>query len=191
MIAENGLYQTINMIDSSWRSKGYRTSYTDSYKLPVLKVSGFSDGAQIIYTFLQSNRMVFVKVVVPEYSVSYEGSAYFNEPKQLYQQRPVAPQNVPGAPAIYSIKQFAGFELATDRRSQSGYMLINEVANGTAAYYAGMRRGDILLKIDAYETKNYDVSWMNSYVADRYRSKALLKVRFLHSGKEKTVSIQL
>jgi len=186
MIAENGLYQAINIIDTSWRNKGYGTSYSDNYKMPVLKVSGFSDESQIIYTFLQSNKMVFVKVLVPAYSVSYEGSAYFNEPRQVYQQGYAVPQ-----PAISSVLQLAGFELATNRRSASGYMLVNKVANGTAVFYAGMRRGDVLLKIDVYDTKNFEVGWINSYITDKYRSRALLKVRFLHGGKVRTADIKI
>ncbi len=196
LVTANGLYEAINILTRSWESRGNRTFFDDSYKLPVLKVSGFNDGTQVVYTFLPENRIVYVKVSVPEYSISFEGSAYYNEPRQIprqsYQQSAVAPQNVAGENRyVQSIKQIIGFDLVNNKRSASGHMLIQEVANGTAAYYAGIRNGDSLVKIDAYDTKNFDVSRIKAYIEDRHRAQAMLKIMFSHNGKIKTANIQM
>ena len=103
-----------------------------------------------------------------------EASGYYTEPKP-----------------VSSIRQFIGFELSEDKRDGSGHLIIQDVAKGTAASFAGITQGDSLIKIDTYDTKNFDLDRINAYVANRAGTKTLVKVTFKHKSAVRTVDIQL
>jgi C-terminal processing protease CtpA/Prc len=89
------------------------------------------------------------------------------------------------------ILQYAGFELERTMRSPSGHMIIREVGKGTAAYYAGIRPGDVLLKVDVYETRNFDPVWFIDYISNRHQSRSLITLSISRNGAEKRFEIQL
>ena len=196
LVAERGIAEAINTLRKSWEDEGRRTYFEDKAGMAVIKITGFNDGAQITYSFYPENRKVFVKISVPKYSVSEEASEYYTDSprntEQSYGHQSTSTEYMPNNSApILSLMQYAGFELANDKRSASGHMLIEDVAKGTAAYYAGLRRGDRLVKVDGYDASNYDPGWIKSYIADKYQSRALIKITFLQSGIEKKADIQL
>ena len=196
LVAERGIGEAINILTNLWKSEGRRTSFEDRSGIAVIKIDGFNDGSQITYSFYPENRKVFVKISVPEYSVSEEASEYYADPLRntvpSYAQQPTLPQKMPNNPSpILSLTQYTGFEIVDGKRSASGHMLIGDVAKGTAAFYAGLRQGDRLVRVDVYDTFNHDFGWIKAYIAGKSQSRALLKITFLQNGVEKTADIQL
>ena len=196
LAVERGIGEAISIIRNLWESEGRRTSFEDRSGIAVIKISGFNDGSQIQYSFYPENRKVFVRISVPEYSVSEEASEYYADPlrntEPSYVQQPTPLQYMPNNPGpILSLTQFAGFDITDGKRSSSGHMLIESVAKGTAAFYAGLRQGDRLVKVDVYDTLNYDFGWIKAYLNDKHKSRALLKITFVQGGVEKTAEIQL
>ena len=202
MASEFGAEQAAALIAKTWDGEGKRTNIDKRSGLQVLKVTGFYDGSQISYTFLPENRKVYVRISVPEYSLSAEESAYYSgpagqaipAPSEGVRQVPVAPSYTPAAMIVSDqggILQYAGFELERTMRSPSGHMIIREVGKGTAAYYAGIRPGDVLLKVDVYETRNFDPVWFIDYISNRHQSRSLITLSISRNGAEKRFEIQL
>ena len=202
MASEFGAEQAAALIAKTWDGEGKRTNIDKRSGLQVLKVTGFYDGSQISYTFLPENRKVYVRISVPEYSLSAEESAYYSgpagqaipAPSEGVRQVPVVPSYTPAAMIVSDqggTLQHAGFELERTMRSPSGHMIIREVGKGTAAYYAGIRPGDVLLKVDVYETRNFDPAWFSDYISNRHQSRSLITLSISRNGTEKRFEIQL
>ncbi|MDY9922045.1 MAG: PDZ domain-containing protein [Synergistota bacterium] len=202
MASEFGAEQTAALLAKTWDGEGKRTDIDSRSGLQVLKVDGFYDGSQISYTFLPENRKVYVRISVPEYSLSAEESDYYSgpsghsapAPSEGVRQVPVVPNYAPAAMTVSdqgSTLQYAGFELERTMRSPSGHMIIREVGKGTAAYYAGIRPGDVLLKVDVYETRNFDSVWLSDYISNRHQSRSLITLLISRNGAEKKFEIQL
>ena len=202
MASEFGAEQAAELLAKNWGGEGKRTNIDVRSGLLVLKVDGFYDGSQISYTFLPENRKVYARISVPEYSLAVEESDYYSgaagkavpAPSEVVRQVPVVPSYTPAAMTVSDkggTLQHAGFELDRSARSPSGHMIIREVGKGTAAYYAGIRPGDVLLKVDVYETRNFDHAWFSDYISNRHQSRSLITLSISRNGTEKRFEIQL
>lgn len=202
MASELGAEQAAVLLARSWEADGKRTNIDGRSGLYVLKVTGFYDGSQMSYTFLPENRKVFVRISVPDYSLSVEEGDYYSgssdksaqAPSEGVRLVPTVPNYTPAAVTVSDqggTLQSAGFEIERSVRSNSGHMIIREVGKGTAAYYAGIRQGDVLLKVDVYETRNFDSAWFSEYIYDRRQSKSLVTLSISRNGAEKKFEIQL
>lgn len=202
MASEFGAEQAAALLAKTWDGEGKRTDIDSRSGLQVLKVDGFYDGSQISYTFLPENRKVYVRISVPEYSLSAEESDYYSAPAGHsapapsggVRQVPVVPNETASAMTVSDqgdTLQYAGFELERTMRASSGHMIIREVGKGTAAYYAGIRQGDVLLKVDVYETRNFDPLWLSGYISNRHQSRSLITLLISRNGAEKKIEIQL
>lgn len=202
MASEFGAEQAAVLLARDWESEGKRTNIDGRSGLYVVKVTGFYDGSQITYTYLPENRKVFVRISVPDYSLSVEESDYYSgsagkaaqTPSEGVRQVPVVPNYTPAVVTVSAqggTLQSAGFEIERSARSNSGHMIISEVGKGTAAYYAGIRQGDILLKVDVYETRDFDSAWFSDYIYNRRQSKSLITLSISRNGAEKKFEIQL
>ena len=203
MASELGPDRAAAALAREWEGEGKRTQLDGRSGLQILKVSGFYDGSQMTYTFLPENRKVFVRISVPELSLSAEESEYYSgvsnqhpaaAPSAGVRQVPALPGYSPSAVPVSdraATLQYAGFEIERSSRSQSGHLIIREVRNGTAAYYAGIRRGDVLLSADRYDSRNFDAVWFNDYISERYSSRAMIKLTISRNGVEKNIDIQL
>lgn len=200
--SEFGPEQAAVLLARDWESEGKRANIDERSGLYVLKVTGFYDGSKMSYTFLPENRKVFVRISVPDYSLSveegdyYSGSAGKAAPahSEGVRQVPVVTNYTPAAVTVSGqggTLQSAGFEIERSVRTNSGHMIIREVGKGTAAYYAGMRPGDVLLKVDVYETRNFDFAWFSDYISNRHQSGALITLYISRNGAEKRFEIQL
>lgn len=204
MASEHGSEQAAALLTGAWEGEGRRTFLDASTGLQVLKVTGFYDSSQITYTFLPENRKVYVRISVPDYSISAEENDYYTRAVD----RPASTQpsegirnKVPALPnytnASMAMQQqdgtlrSAGFGFDRSARSSSGHLVIGEVAKGTAAYYAGIRPGDVLLSVDVYETRNFDPAWFDNYISERQRSGAMITLSISRKGTEKKLEIQL
>ena len=202
MAVELGTDQAAAALARAWESEGKRVTLDGRSGLQVLKVSGFYDGSQMTYTFLPENRKVYVKISVPELSISAEESEYYavssGQSPAYYSSEGSGrgagiPNDAPSASVSSrgSAIQYAGFELQGNSRSQSGHLIVGEVAKGTAAYYAGIRQGDLLLSADQYDSRNFDAAWFNGYISDKYSSRAMVRLRISRNGVEKKIEIRL
>ena len=202
MAAELGTDQAAATLARAWENEGKRVTLDGRSGLEVLKVSGFYDGSQMTYTFLPENRKVYVKISVPEFSISAEESEYYAVPSgqsPAYSswegsgQGAGIPNSTPSASVSGpgSAIKYAGFELQRNTRSPSGHLIIGEVAKGTAAYYAGIRQGDLLLSADQYDSRNFDAAWFNEYISDKYSSRAMIRLQISRNGVEKKIEIRL
>ena len=202
MASEYGSEQAASLLAKTWDGEGKRTNIDVRSGLLVLKVDGFYDGSQISYTFLPENRKVYARISVPEYSLAAEESDYYSGsagqtaplPSEGVRQVPVVPSYTPAVMIVSDqggTLQYAGFELDRSTRSPSGHMIIREVGKGTAAYYAGIRPGDVLLKVDVYETRNFDPAWFSDYISNRHQSRSLITLSISRNGTEKRFEIQL
>lgn len=202
MASELGSEQTAALLARTWEGEGKRTYVDARSGLQLLKVTGFYDGSQMSYTFLPENRKVYVRISVPEYSLSAEESNYYSSPvgpaelvpSEEARKVPVvqnyAPVAIITSDPVGTLRS-GGFEIERSVRSNSGHMIIKQVDKGTAAYYAGISAGDILLKVDVYETKNFDPDWFNEYISNKRRSRSLIILSISRKGIEKKFEIQL
>ena len=51
--------------------------------------------------------------------------------------------------------------------------------------------GDTLVMIDTYDTKNFDIARVDSYLQNRAEAKAKVKITVSQKGEKKTIEIQL
>lgn len=174
LIFERGVPGAVEMLVRSWEGEGKKTFLDDRNGVTVLKISGFEENIRLEYTIRQESKKISVRVTAPDHSVSEESSAYYKEP-------------VPTPPS----KSYLGFELEEFFRDPQGRLIIKDVVKGTAVFYAGILPGDTLVKIDTYDTKNFDVARVDSYLENRSEVKAKVKITVSQKGEQKTIEIQL
>lgn len=202
MASELGSEQAAALLARTWESEGKRTYVDVKSGLQLLKVNGFYDGTQMSYTFLPENSKVYVRISVPEYSLSVEESDYYSNsggraelvPSGEVRNVPVTKNYVSAAMVVsdsIDTLQYAGFEIERSVRSKSGHMIIKKVGKGTAVRYAGVKAGDILLKVDVYETRNFDQDWISDYMLNKHHTRSLIILLISQKGIEKKFEIQL
>lgn len=174
LIQGTGLANTLDFLQKYWNAKAMRTFTEDRNNIAVLTITGFDDNVKVEYTFMKEYKEVTVKASSVEYKISEEKKAYYKEPEPRSE-----------------LNSALGMDLSNDLRSPAGYLLAQNVVNGTAASFAGIFPGDSIIRIDAYDTKNIDVSRIIAYITARAKAKAAIKVTFIHNGKKKTSEIQM
>lgn len=174
LIFERGVPGTVELLVKSWEGEGKKTFLDDRSGVTVLKVSGFEENIRLEYTIRQESKKISVRVTAPDYSVSEESGAYYKEPQ------PLPPS-----------KSYLGLELEELFRDPGGRLLIKDVVKGTAAFYAGILPGDSLVMIDTYDTKNFDIARVDSYLESRAAAKAKVRVTVSQKGEQKSIDIQL
>jgi hypothetical protein len=174
LIFERGVPGAVEMLARSWEGEGKKTFLDDRNGVAVLKISGFEENIRLEYTIRQESKKISVRVTAPDHSVTEESSAYYKEP-------------VPIPPS----KSYLGFELEEFLRDPQGRLIIKDVVKGTAVFYAGILPGDTLLKIDTYDTKNFDIARVDSYLENRSGVKAKVSITVSQKGEQKAIEIQL
>ena len=174
LIFERGVPGAVELIVKSWEVEGKKTFLDDRSGVTVLKVSGFEENIRLEYTIRQESKKISVRVTAPDYSVSEESGSYYKEPQ------PLSPS-----------RSYLGVELEEFFRDPGGRLLIKDVAKGTAAFYAGILPGDALVMIDTYDTKNFDIARVDSYLESRAAAKAKVRVTVSQKGEQKSIDIQL
>ncbi len=174
LIFERGVPGTVDLLVKSWEGEGKKTFLDDRNGVSVLKISGFEENIRLEYTIRQESKKISVRVTAPDYLVSEESGTYYKEPQPLP-----------------SSRGYLGLELEELFRDPQGRLLIKDVAKGTAAFYAGILPGDSLVMIDTYDTKNFDIDRVDSYLESRAAVKAKVRVTFSQKGEHKSIDIQL
>ncbi len=174
LIFERGVPGAVELLVKSWEGEGKKTFLDDRNGVAVLKVSGFEENIRLEYTIRQESKKISVRVTAPDYSVSEESSAYYKKPE------PLPPS-----------KSYLGFGLEEFSRDPQGRLLIKDVLKGTAVFYSGVLPGDTLVMIDTYDTKNFDIARVNSYLENRADIKSKVRITVSRKGEQKTIEIQL
>ncbi|MDD4159849.1 MAG: PDZ domain-containing protein [Synergistaceae bacterium] len=174
LIFETGVPEAVEKLVKFWEGEGKKTFLDDRNGVTVLKISGFEENIRLEYTIRQEDKKISVRVTAPDYSVSEESNEYYKEP-------------VPPAPS----KSCLGFELEEFQRDPQGRFIIKDVVKGTAAFYAGVRPGDSLVMVDTYDTKDFDLARIDSYLEKRAELKAPVRITVSQEGKQRSLEIQL
>ena len=174
LIFERGVPAAVELLTKSWESEGKKTFLDDRNGVSVLKVSGFEENVRLEYTIRKESKKISVRVTAPDYAVSEESGMYYKEPL------PVSPS-----------RKHIGLEFEEMLRDPRGRLLIKDVAKGTALFYAGVVQGDTLVRIDSYDTKDFDIERLSSYLGNRAAVKATVKITVSQKGELKVIDVQL
>ena len=174
LAASHDLDETLSLLEKRWQDDGRRTSRDVAENVSKLKVSGFVDNILMEYAFDQSKAVATVSVTAPDYQVCEASSG---------------PYHV--KPPLTSLQKTLGFDLSDKYRAPSGGIEIRGVVPGSQAAQDGVAEGSLLLKVDAYDVKNFDCGRISSYIEGRAERGAAVKLAVSHGGKTKVVKIQL
>lgn len=83
--------------------------------------------------------------------------------------------------------EYAGVGSVITKRDEDIY--ITEVYEGTPSHKAGLKVGDVILKVDTFDCKNASVSDVSNHLRGIASTEAKVKIRAAADGKEKTISI--
>lgn len=89
-----------------------------------------------------------------------------------------------------AVGNYLGIVTSTEKTPEGGFRILS-VAPGGISEFAGVRQGDILVKIDTYDLKDIDIERVASYIALRYQQKQSIKATVLRNGANKVFNIQL
>jgi Periplasmic protease len=87
-----------------------------------------------------------------------------------------------------SLDGHLGIVTATEKTAQGG-LLIQEVTPGSMSDAAGIKKGDILVKVDSYDLKSNDTERLAAYVGLRIGQKAAIKATILRDGRSQVVNL--
>ena len=92
-----------------------------------------------------------------------------------------------------SVSKYLGLTLKDKQEKangHNGFKVLNLDSKGIAGK-AGMKAGDLIIKIDAFDiTKDHNVDRISAYIDGRIQKKALIKIVMLRNGARKSVEIQ-
>jgi hypothetical protein len=94
-------------------------------------------------------------------------------------------QNNPAVPA----DDYLGITVSAEKTKKGGFTVL-EVLPGGLSDLAGLKKGDVLTKIDTYDLKGFDIEKVASYVDLRLKQKAVVKATILRGGKTKVVEFR-
>lgn len=89
-----------------------------------------------------------------------------------------------------AVGNYLGIVTSIEKTSECGFRILSVVPGGISEF-AGVRQGDILVKIDTYDLKDIDIERVASYIALRYQQKQSIKATVLRNGANKVFNIQL
>ena len=77
--------------------------------------------------------------------------------------------------------------ITIDKKIKSG-IVVADVSNGSGAEAAGLKKGDVIIKIDGTEVKNHAYLRYELY---QHQAGDKIKLTIIRDGKEKTVDVTL
>lgn len=92
--------------------------------------------------------------------------------------------------SVESIGKYLGTAISPQKTKNGGFEVL-EVLRGGLSDLAGIKKGDILIKIDTYELKELDADRLAAYIALRYNQKQTIRATVLRGGEPLRVEIQL
>ncbi|MDO4988347.1 MAG: hypothetical protein Q4E17_04920 [Synergistes sp.] len=178
-ISQSGAENALKNMENYWKGQSHPTYLDLSRPVSVLKVSGFQDDLNIVYTVNADMGSATVTVNALNFDVSESVSAQFAVSS--------APQEMQKSGA-----QIAGFSVSEGVRNVEGFLIVQEVAKASAAAYAGLKPGSVMRKIDGNSTAAASVEQLWSYIKRRAETNSIINITFANGGgKAKTVQIRL
>lgn len=174
LTASHDLSETLDLLAKRWQDDGRAASTDVRDPAATLKISGFVDNIILEYVFDSAKTEVTARVTAPDYQVSEESSAKYHV-----------------KPPLTPLQKNLGFDLSDKYRAPSGGIEIRDLVADSHAAAAGLASGDLLLKVDAYDVKNFDCGRISAYIEGRAERRAAVKLLVSHQGKTKAVKIQL
>ena len=89
-----------------------------------------------------------------------------------------------------AVGSYLGIVTSIEKTPDGGFRILSVIPGGISDF-AGVRQGDILVKIDTYDLKDIDIDRVASYIALRYQQKQTIKATVIRNGANKTFNIQL
>ena len=123
-----------------------------------------------------------VIIEVPEWNIRKVAYGPYSEPQQS--------QQTEAEELTQSISQYLGIVISNDKTADGGFSIL-EVVPYSLSDFAGIKAGDVLVKIDTYSLKEHDIDRVAAYIALRHRQKQVIRVTVLRDGKPIVIPIQL
>ena len=189
LASDRGVDAAIGHVINEWDNKGCRAYSEADGSSTVVRVSGLHQDAKtakITYTFRRQHKDVTVSVSVPDCDIVEEASAAYIEP----QNNDYGNNNNRYDGYGDALQRYLGITLSGSKDS-TGRPYIGAVSNGSGAYYSGIRRGAVLVAIDKHEIRSTGIDRLKSYLAQKARQQAVVRVTCRQNGKMKIADIQL
>jgi membrane-associated protease RseP (regulator of RpoE activity) len=88
------------------------------------------------------------------------------------------------------VGKYLGVVTSTEKKQEGGFEVL-DVAPGGLSEFAGLRKGDILTKVDTYDLKDFDIDRVAAYIDMRRQQHAAIKATVLRDGQSKIIEMQL
>ena len=178
LIARSGVDEALRELNNYWQEQRQPTHLDDRTPVSTLKVSGFQHYLAMTYEIDRTNRNVTVCVESPYYNVMERRSARYEDPAPAAQ------------PQGQYTQRSVGFTVSDSERTPDGFLIVKSVDHATAAYYAGLKDGSVIKKVDGHSTANVSTEQLKAYVIRRSHEGYAVNVTFAVDGKETTVPIR-
>lgn len=174
LMSKNGFAETLDYLKKYWNDQGGSSLLDDRSTIAILTVSGLKENVKLKYTFLKDFNEVTISALSSEYQISEEKKTAYKEPTPLS-----------------SFEKYVGFDLSNNSRDSQGYLVVGTIENASPAYMSGMQSGDSIVKIDTYDAKTLNAENISAYVANRAKTRAVLKITYSRNNQQKTTALQL
>lgn len=174
-----GIQGTIAMLQDITFKQGINlniNNYNDIIDLSF-KVTNPNFTTNYLYTYRTSTNECRVIVEVPEANITKVAYGKYSEPK-------------PQVTLAESVGQYLGIVTSTQKTPEGGFAILEVIPNGLSDF-AGVKKGDILTKIDTYDLKEHDIDRVVAYIALRQEQKQIIRATVLRENKPLVVQIQL
>jgi S1-C subfamily serine protease len=89
-----------------------------------------------------------------------------------------------------TVGNYLGLVASAEKTKEGGFAIL-DVAPGGLSEFAGIKKGDILIKVDTYSVKDFDIERVAAYVEQRTKQKAVVKATVLRDGQSIIIEMQL
>jgi hypothetical protein len=89
-----------------------------------------------------------------------------------------------------TVGNYLGLVASAEKTKEGGFAILDVVPGGLSEF-AGIKKGDILIKVDTYNVKDFDIERVAAYVEQRTKQKAVVKATVLRDGQSIIIEMQL
>ncbi|MCF0247379.1 MAG: PDZ domain-containing protein [Synergistes sp.] len=180
-----GVDNALNTLSDYWQKRGQVTSVTDGDPVSTLTVTGLNDNITLTYSLNRSDLNIMTTAEQEYYNVAETCTGHCDFTQQ--KQKDAAEVLDTAEKADKSI----GFTVDPDKRSSDGFLVVDKVTEGTAAYYLGIRPGAKIYDIDGHSTANVSLDQLRAFVSKRAGEDASISITFSDGTGKKTGQIKL
>lgn len=172
-IERYGIDEGLSKINDYWMAEAYDTIYD-----PIALRLSISDSKKLFKCTYSIDKMIpELEVTVTHRATGKSSYRHVKLDRSCYKRSQSEPQN---QTATRSTLETLGFSLSNNR--SNGYLTVAEVAEGTAAFYAGLRAGTAIVAIDGNKTTQMMQDQMQAYVMKRAETGNTISVQFMSNG---------